>query len=106
MAKPEANLVPWKAFGKNVLAVEIEMEEGINVYPNPSQDVILIEIPAFSKGLSHLKINDLTGKVYLEYEIRGGQKSYSIDIRNLKQGVYFLNAEQGEKRFVKKIVKM
>ena len=106
LAKPEANLVPWKAFGKNVLAVEIEMEEGINVYPNPSQDVILIEIPAFSKGLSHLKINDLTGKVYLEYEIRGGQKSYSIDIRNLKQGVYFLNAEQGEKRFVKKIVKM
>ena len=105
LAKPESNLVSWKALGKNVLAIESEMEEGINIYPNPSQDVILIEIPAFSKELTNLKINDLTGKVYSEYEMRGGQKNYSIDIRNLKQGTYFLNAEQGGKRFVKKIVK-
>ena len=106
LAKPEENLVQWKALGKNILAVESEIEEGIDVYPNPTQDVILIEIPAFSKGIFHLKINDLTGRMFSEYEMRGGQKSYSIDLRNLKQGTYFLNAEQGEKRFVKKIVRL
>jgi hypothetical protein len=75
------------------------------VYPNPSQDLIQIEIPTFAKGLFHLKINDLMGRMYSEYELRGGQKSYPIDLKNFKQGTYFLNAEQGEKRFVKKFVK-
>ncbi|MEY4541457.1 MAG: hypothetical protein RLZZ306_3214, partial [Bacteroidota bacterium] len=86
LPKPEANLVTWKAINIPVLAIENEIEEGINVYPNPIQDVVQIEIPSFSKGLFHLKINDLTGKMYSEFEMRGGQKSYSIDIRNLKQG--------------------
>ena len=105
LPKPEADLVPWKALGKNVLALESEMEEGVSIYPNPTQEMIQVEIPVFSKGLFHLKVVDLTGRTFSEYEIKGGQKSYQIDLKNLRQGTYFLNAEQGEKRFVKKFVK-
>lgn len=105
LQKPEANLVPWKAVNIPVLALESEVGEGINVFPNPSQDVLQVEIPTFTKGLFHVKINDLTGKMLLEFELRGGQKSYSIDIRNLKQGTYFLSVEQEDKRFAKKILK-
>ncbi len=106
LAKPEENLVPWKALGKNVLAIESEMEEGIKLYPNPSKDFIQIEIPEFGKGYIYLKINDVMGKVLSENALKSGQKSYSIDIKSLPEGTYFLNAEQGEKRFVKKFVKL
>ena len=106
LAKPEENLVPWKALGKNVLAIESEMEEGIKLYPNPSKDFIQIEIPEFGKGYIYLKINDVMGRVLSENELKSGQKSYSIDIKNLPEGTYFLNAEQGDKRFVKKFVKL
>ena len=106
LPKPEADLVPWKPLGTiNPLAVENEMEEGIRLYPNPSKDFIQIEIPAFGKGYIFLKINDTMGRMLSESEFKEGQKSYSIDIKNLKEGTYFLNAQQGDKRFVKKFVK-
>jgi Alpha amylase, catalytic domain/Secretion system C-terminal sorting domain len=106
LPKPEANLVPWKALNNTILALENETEEDIKLYPNPSQEKIQVEIPAFTKGLFLLKINNLTGRMVSEFEIRGGQKSYSIDIKNLPEGTYFLNAEQGDKQFVKKFVKL
>ena len=103
LPKPEANLVPWTL--TNVLANEEEQNQAIKVYPNPSKDFIQLEIPAFTKGVFSLKINDLTGRNLSEFELKGGQKVHSIDIQKLPQGVYFLNAEQGDKRLVKKIVK-
>jgi glycosidase len=106
LPKTESNLVPWKALGKNVLAAENEIEEGIKLFPNPSKDFIKIEIPDFGKGYIFLKINDIMGRVLSENEFKAGQKNYSIDIKNLPEGTYFLNVEQGEKRFVKKFVKL
>ena len=103
LPKPEANLVPWTL--TNVLANEEEQNQAIKVYPNPSKDFIQLEIPEFTKGVFSLKINDLTGRNLSEVEMKGGQKTYSIDIQKLPQGIYFLNAEQGDKRLVKKIVK-
>ena len=107
LPKPEADLVPWKPLGTIIpLAVESEIEEGIKLYPNPSKDLIYVEILAFAKGYIFLKINDLMGRLLSETEFKAGQKNYAIDIQRLPQGTYFLNAEQGEKRFVKKFVKL
>ena len=107
LPKPEADLVPWKPLGTIIpLAIESEMEEGMKVYPNPSKDLIYVEIPAFAKGYVFLKINDLMGRLLSESEFKAGQKNYAIDIQKLPQGTYFLNAEQGEKRIVKKFVKL
>jgi glycosidase len=103
LPKPEANLVPWTI--NNVLSNEEEISQAIKVYPNPTKDKIEIEIPEFNKGTFSLKINDLMGRNLSEMELKGGQKSYSIDLQKMPQGTYFLNAEQGDKRLVKKIVK-
>ena len=103
LPKPEANLVPWTL--TNVLANEEEQNQAIKVYPNPTKDFIQIEIPEFTKGIFSLKINDLMGRNLSEIELKGGQKTYLVDIQKLLQGTYFLNAEQGDKRLIKKIVK-
>jgi 1,4-alpha-glucan branching enzyme len=106
LAKPESNLVPWKALGKNILSADNEIEDGIKLYPNPSRDFIKIEIPDAGKGYVFLKINDVMGRILSENEFKAGQKNYSIDIKSLPEGTYFLNVEQGEKKFVKKFVKL
>ena len=103
LPKPEANLVPWTL--TNVLANEEEQNQGLKVYPNPSKDFIYVEIPALTKGIISLKINDVNGRNIVESEVKAGQKVYPIDVQKLSQGTYFLNAEQGDKRLVKKIVK-
>jgi glycosidase len=104
LPKPEADLVPWKALGASVLAVENEINEDALVYPNPSRGLIQVEIPSFNQGVFTLKINDVVGNILWEKEQRGGQKNYSLDIRNLPKGIYLLNATQGEMRFTKKLV--
>jgi 1,4-alpha-glucan branching enzyme len=106
LPKPEANLVTWKALNNTVLAIENEVIDGIKLYPNPSKDFIKIEIPENGKGYIFLKINDLMGRILSENEFKAGQKNYSIDIKNLPEGTYFLNVVQGEKRFVTKFVKL
>ena len=106
LPKTEAGLVSWKlATSSNVLANEEEQNQGLKVSPNPSKDFIYIEIPEFTKGIISLKINDVNGRNVTESELKAGQKVYTIDIQKLPQGIYFLNAEQGDKRLVKKIVK-
>ncbi len=106
LPKPQDSLVPWKALDATVLATENEITDDIKVYPNPSNDFIYIEIPELSKGTFALKINDLAGKALFENELKAGQKTYSLDVQKLQKGTYFINAEQGEKRFVKKFVKL
>ncbi|MES2518016.1 MAG: alpha-amylase family glycosyl hydrolase [Bacteroidota bacterium] len=106
LPKPEIGLVPWKALDATILSNENEVADDIKIYPNPSKDFIYVEIPTLSKGIFALKINDLAGKSLLENELKAGQKTYSLDIQKLPQGVYFINAQQGEKRFVKKFVKL
>lgn len=103
LPKPEANLVPWTL--TNILANEEEHNQGLKVYPNPSQDFIYVEIPALTQGTISLKINDINGRNMAASVLQAGQKMYPIDIQKLPQGIYFLNAEQGDKRLVKKIVK-
>ena len=103
LLKPEVNLVPWTL--SNILANEEEQNQGLKVYPNPSKDFIYIEIPELTKGTISLKISDVNGRNISESELKAGQKVYPMDIQKLPQGTYFLNAEQGDKRLVKKIVK-
>lgn len=105
LAKPEANLVPWKLEEERILANAEEQEVGIKVYPNPSEEIITVEVNTQQKGTILLKINNLLGKAVFESEQKDAGKIYPIDIRQLPQGIYLLNVSQGEKQFTKKFIK-
>ncbi|MBN2891357.1 MAG: Ig-like domain-containing protein [Bacteroidales bacterium] len=57
----------------------------VSVYPNPASDKIVIDCIAGSV----IKIIDLNGKVV--FENNSTQKSNTIDVSNLTQGVYLIN---------------
>ncbi len=66
------------------------------IYPNPAKEFVYIEnLPS---KISVIEVCDITGKTVKIIDL---DKTQSIDIKNLKQGVYFVKAE----RFVRRLIK-
>jgi plastocyanin len=84
---------------------ETQVENGVNVYPNPAGDFIIYK--AGSNSTVHeIRILDLTGKMLLILNEPGfSENQIRIDIANLNKGIYFImvKSEKGivSKKFLK-----
>src|SRR5690606_33588808 len=92
------NILPYSAIG----SVEIEDKESIQLiqlYPNPANDMLTIEINAIDQEEVLMIITDLSGRVaYSEnLMIESGKTNQILDVSSLAKGAYFLilNAQQG-----------
>jgi aryl-phospho-beta-D-glucosidase BglC (GH1 family) len=79
-------------------------ENEIKIYPNPSNDVVSIELPD-SAGITTISINDITGKVVLEESISSGVTNYTLDISSITSGVYIVNFKSDATVWSKKLIK-
>ena len=76
------------------VAIEPEGDKGISIFPNPVQDYLLVEgIQAKSK----FSIFDIQGRLIQSGVITNS----SVDVRQLPQGSYFLQFEEGTAKFIK-----
>ena len=76
----------------------------INIYPNPSTGMVVLNYETRSLQPIFIKIYDVGGrivKVFNNWE--NNQKSQAIDL-HLPTGVYFLNLRSGSFNYQKKIV--
>ncbi len=72
------------------------------VFPNPAKEQLTLK--ANGNSISTVRIFDLFGKTHLlSIEPFDGNKTY--DISNLPSGLYFIEANYGEKRFTMKFIK-
>jgi len=69
----------------------------VNIYPNPAQDVIHIDVPV--NNTYEIQIFDLLGKMVLT-----AQNTPKVNIANLQKGVYFVRVLQEGKTKIEKIV--
>ncbi len=69
----------------------------INIYPNPSSDVLSFD---FNGQVDNAEVLDLNGKT-----INCPQSSNSLDISNLSSGAYFLKVTSNGKTFYRQFVK-
>jgi hypothetical protein len=78
-------------------------DKDLNLYPNPVDEILNIDFSNKDVRSSSIKIYDFSGRI-----IQTVSKIYennSIDIRNLKRGVYFIQIEIGTEVFIRKIIK-
>ncbi len=77
------------------------------VYPNPTTDLIRIEIKSNFSDIVIARIENMVGKTLLEKEIFVGidMISYELDLKSLPSGVYFLNLSYGNKAYTEKVIK-
>jgi hypothetical protein len=74
--------------------------EKLSVYPNPAKSVIHI---SSLSSINQIELLDVTGKVIRQTN-RSGMQNLSLDIRNLKDGIYFVQTSTAGKKTTKKFI--
>ncbi len=74
------------------------------IYPNPSNDLVIIENPGRQNTDLTVTITDLAGKRILEKPVLFNSKQ-EVDIRSLPAGVYVVEVKMGTQVWRKRIVK-
>jgi len=80
---------------------------GLNIYPNPTTDQIFITSTEREYEDVELSINDMSGKVILTKTFGhfGAGINYSVDLRELPYGIYFIKIGNSEFVSYEKIIK-
>jgi len=65
----------------------VENENALSVYPNPATDEIKIDLSSFNNSQIDLTIIDITGKTVAAFNMKN---TNTIDVSNLKSGIYFI----------------
>jgi Secretion system C-terminal sorting domain/Ig-like domain CHU_C associated len=81
---------------------------GINVYPNPVENTLIIEIDSKIEDNANLSIYDIIGNAILEYpdiSITIGVNRIPVDVQTLAKGVYYLRVLIGQEQLQYSIIK-
>lgn len=85
---------------------EETIEDGFNVWPNPTTDVINYKLKVSNES-TNVSLIDIQGRLIYSKEIKEQTNGYlndSIDTESFSKGVYFLRIEQGRSIITKKVV--
>lgn len=87
----------------DILSVEeVITEKNINVWPNPTSNLLNVDLLNTTNGEVTLKLIDITGRVVKE--IQAQNKTNQIQVDSLSSGMYLLEVTQGRNSFSKKII--
>ncbi len=79
-------------------------ESGIKIYPNPSNNLMILEIAEVTENESTVQINNLNGQVQKEFRMRAGEEKTSFSVTDMETGFYLLHWINGNKVVNKKII--
>jgi subtilisin-like proprotein convertase family protein len=85
----------------NSLGLESNSLTNTAVYPNPTKDILNIDIPN-AVGTSKLKLYDVQGRFVMETSTNSTHEVMNIE--NLQSGVYMLSIENETNKTVKKVI--
>ena len=76
----------------------------IQLYPNPNNGLFNLEVPALSKEVTQIRVLNATGQVVYEAANNWapGTTVLGLDLKGLAQGVYTLQLEHGQQRYIKR----
>ena len=94
----------------NIPFAMAEVEEihlDIAAFPNPTVDQLNIKAWSRTNGIAEFRLIDTNGKMQDsgEFNFSEGANTFSIDLRRLQAGTYFVYLEMGKEYGVRKIVK-
>ncbi len=95
----DVSLTPLICLGIN----EQDKNDAINIYPNPAMQSIVISSEFGETKKMEITIKDIQGQTCLRTP--NSQLPTKIDISEFSDGIYFIEANTGEKIFRKKLVK-
>ncbi|QRM90175.1 T9SS type A sorting domain-containing protein [Lacinutrix sp. WUR7] len=76
----------------------------LNIYPNPTSDIINIKVSGQNNLISELQLNDSLGRVLLNQAV-DNKSSFVLDVSSYPSGMYFLSVMVDGKKQIKKIIR-
>ncbi|HOZ30489.1 MAG TPA: T9SS type A sorting domain-containing protein, partial [Bacteroidales bacterium] len=84
---------------------EFEIENEMEIYPNPASDYVKIHTGKLNPGTNiETQIIDITGRIVLTEEYQAGYDDISINVNELPQGLYLINLNIGNNRITHRIM--
>tara|TARA_B100000401_G_C52736754_1_gene686259 strand:+ start:692 stop:1105 length:414 start_codon:yes stop_codon:yes gene_type:complete len=99
-------------FGSNIIhqffienSQEITNENLFNwkVFPNPTNNQL--KIHGHSEGTTKVKLSDNLGRIIIDFNISEKKVLETLDLKNLKNGIYFIEISNDKSYISKKIIK-
>ncbi len=76
----------------------------VTVFPNPSADLIAVQINELVKSNIEVSLMDINGKIIDTKTIRNGSTIAYFDVQTLYDGVYIVKLQRGQETFNKKVI--
>jgi len=91
-------------FVTNTLGIDDnQLENNLKVYPNPTSDILNIDLNKNISGIDKLQLYDVNGKLVYKQNLKNLTNT-KIDVSQLSSGVYLLKIKTNDKTFNKKII--
>jgi hypothetical protein len=82
------------------------MASQFQVYPNPSNDFVTIQLNGAANQQTSWEVLNPAGTILLSGEKNPDHYAIELDIKNLKSGMYFIRLKTGNRTLTKKIIKL
>jgi hypothetical protein len=77
------------------------------VYPNPTTDMLYIDVPDSSATQIELAVHNAVGQCLHTYQLQVNAKHQAeFSLQHLAKAVYFVSIRHKQERFVKKVMKL
>ena len=94
--------------GESTSSKELAGDVSLNVFPNPVDDVLNMEITSKVNGIFEARVYNMFGQVVQidQIGLSTGENKLSLSVNDLSEGSYLLQITDGEYMTSKKIVKL
>jgi hypothetical protein len=100
----DVNETPLVAVVESYIQSPVKAKEGVNIYPNPVNDLLNIQLESI-EGQT-LRLTDQYGRVLRTMQTQSGAGYYEMSVSDLPVGVYYLQVSRDHKWDVFKVIKM
>lgn len=85
----------------------ITVEPSVRLYPNPAQELTVLEIQQAEDNITTVQITSIDGKPMQEFQLEAGSELIrsNIDLAQFSSGIYFISIRQGDQLKTLKLVK-
>ncbi|MFC2100399.1 T9SS type A sorting domain-containing protein [Bacteroidota bacterium] len=74
------------------------------VYPIPANNQINIVFNFLLEKLAILELYDISGRLILKKDLSAGTEFYILDVKEISDGIYFINLKGNQRNYIKKII--
>jgi len=76
----------------------------VSIYPNPTENLLSVDLSEVSEEVEKITLMDVTGKVIQE-RIVNSEKQLNFDVSAIASGLYYVNIKSGNNSLVKQVIK-